>query len=318
MLFPLAMAPERFDNRVSSDEGRRERPIVRPIAAGKDWSVSEFICDAGPGDRPFEERHDGYTIAAVVEGAFTYRTAGGPALLHPGALLLGNDRRCFECGHDHGVGDRCIAFNFSSELFHEIAAAAAGTSRYEFSGPMLPTDRGSIPLLALIDSIARDPATLHVEEVATRLVETVVSLLSDRVRSPTPPSGRETRRIVDALRHIEAHSEEPIDLAALAAIANFSKYHFLRVFRRTIGVTPYQYLLSTRMRRAGYHLASSSDRVTAIAFENGFADLSTFNGRFRSIFGVSPSAYRSGLTRPRKTRAAPEAAGRKRDRSNSG
>ena len=106
---------------------------------------------------------------------------------------------------------------------------------------------------------------------------------------------RETRRIAEALRHIEAQATEPLDLATLAALANVSKYHFLRTFRRAIGMTPYQCVLAARMRRAASRLAGSSDTVTSIAFENGFGDLSTFNSRFRGIFGVSPTAYRSGF-----------------------
>ena len=212
------MAREFSHNLVSSDKGRNERLSVRSIAAGEDWTVSKFICAAGPGDRPFEERHDGYTIAAVVEGTFTYRADSGCALLHPGAMLLGNDGKCFECNHEHGVGDRCVSFNFSRELFCEIAATAGGTSRYAFSAPMLPAGKRSIPALTLIDAIARDPDPLQVEEVAIRLVETVVSTLSDRAHSPMPPVRRETRRIAEVVRHIEAHVTEPLDLATCAAL----------------------------------------------------------------------------------------------------
>ena len=42
----------------------------------------------------------------------------------PGSLLFGNVGQCFECGHDHASGDRCVAFHFSPELFERIAADA--------------------------------------------------------------------------------------------------------------------------------------------------------------------------------------------------
>ena len=71
-----------------------------------------------------------------------------------------------------------------------------------------------------------------------------------------------------------------------------SKYHFLRIFRRIVGITPYQYLLSVRLRQAAMRLATSSAPVSTIAFETGFGDLSTFNGRFRNVFGTSPTIYR--------------------------
>ncbi len=282
-------------NRIQAGADRDVPPTARLVARGEDWSVSEFTCTAGPHDRPFEEARDGYTIAAVLEGSFTYRADNGVALLHPGALLLGNDRMCFECGHDHSAGDRCIAFNFSPELFCEIASRAAGTSRYKFSAPKAPADKRSIPMLALVEAITRDAAPLHVEEIATRLFERVVAALSGHGGSSAAPSRRETRRIADVLAYIEAQTVEPVDLATLAALANLSKYHFLRVFRRMTGMTPHQYLLGARMRRAALRLADSSETVASIAFESGFGDLSTFNNQFRRIFGVSPTAYRSAI-----------------------
>ena len=59
-------------------------------------------------------------------------------LLYPGALLLGNNGSCFECGHAHGIGDRCISLNVCEEQFSEVAAATTSTSRFRFSAPSLP------------------------------------------------------------------------------------------------------------------------------------------------------------------------------------
>ena len=94
------------------------------------------------------------------------------------------------------------------------------------------------------------------------------------------------------LSHIEAHSSEPLDLDRLASIAATSKFHFLRIFRRAVGLTPYQFLLSTRLRRAALKLLSTPDAVSAIAFESGFGDLSTFNSAFRDRFGTNPLNFR--------------------------
>jgi AraC-like DNA-binding protein len=268
-------------------------PRVRAIASGEGWSVSEFLCGAGPSDRPFEERHDGYSIAAVVEGSFTYRSDGGETFLHPGALLLGNHGRCFACAHDHGVGDRCVGFNFAPETFEEIAASAAGPGRYRFGVNATPAGRALTPIVAAAEAIARQRAPLRLEESVLRLAARVIAAVSGHVATPARASPRETRRVADALRCIDERAAEPLDLAALAGVARMSKYHFLRVFRRVVGTTPYQAVLDARMRRAAVRLRASSDTIAAIAFEAGFGDLSTFNHRFRDVFGVSPSAYRT-------------------------
>ncbi len=72
-----------------------------------------------------------------------------------------------------------------------------------------------------------------------------------------------------------------------------SPYHFLRTFRAVVGMSPHQFILHTRLRRAAVRLCQTSDDISSIAFAAGFGDLSTFNRRFRRIIGVSPSAYRA-------------------------
>jgi AraC family transcriptional regulator len=268
-------------------------PAVRSLSRGREWSVSEYVCTAGPGDRPFEERHDAVAIAAVIEGTFTYRGDTGTAMLHPGAFLFGNAAACYECGHEHSTGDRCISFQIAPDYFAEVAASMAGSGRFRFPMAMLPATPKLLPWLARIEAGTAFAEPLAVDETAARLVEAVISAASGMTPLPVRVSRRDARRVGDALRHIERNAAEALDLDTLAGVAAMSKYHFLRTFRHTVGMTPYQFLLGVRMRRAAVGLATSSAPVSAIAFETGFGDLSTFNGRFREVFGMSPTEYRS-------------------------
>lgn len=273
----------------SADEGLAKRTL----ATGDGWSVREVVCNAGPSDRPFEERHEGFSVSAVVEGSFTYRSDAGRGLLYPGALLLGNSGSCFECGHAHGVGDRCISLNVRDDLFGEIAAAAASTSRFRFSAPSLPPSPKALPVVALMEALSLRAPALRREELVLGLIERVVAATADQKRIAAAPAALEARRVVEAIRLVESDAARPVRLQDLAASAGMSKYHFLRVFRRLTGMTPYQYLLSARMRRAALDLASSRRPVLAIALDSGFNDLSTFNHRFRAAFGATPTQYRA-------------------------
>ena len=273
----------------SADEGLAKRTL----ATGDGWSVHEVVCNAGPSDRPFEERHEGFSVSAVVEGSFTYRSDAWRGLLYPGALLLGNSGACFECGHAHGVGDRCISLNVRDDLFGEIAAAAASTSRFRFSAPSLPPSPKALPVVALMEALSLRAPALRLEELVLGLVERVVAAMADQNRFAAAPAARDARRVVEAIRLVESDAARPVRLQDLAASAGMSKYHFLRVFRRLTGMTPYQYLLSARMRRAALDLASSRRPVLAIALDSGFNDLSTFNHRFRAAFGATPTQYRA-------------------------
>ena len=267
--------------------------LKRALAAGDGWSVQEIVCCAGPSDRPFEERHDGFSVSAVLEGAFTYRSDAGHGLLYPGALLLGNNGHCFECGHEHGIGDRCISLNVREDQFGEIAAARTSTSRFRFSAPSMPPSAKTLPVVAHMEALSSAAPSLRSEELALGLIERVIAAMTgDRQTQPTP-TGRETRRVVEAIRLVESDAGRPLELKEMAAVAGMSKYHFLRVFRRLTGVTPHQYLISARLRRAALALASSRRPVIAIALDSGFGDLSTFNKIFRATFGLTPTQYRA-------------------------
>ncbi len=269
-----------------------ETLATRALAAGDGWSVHEVLCRAGPSDRPFEERHDGFSVSVVIEGSFTYRSDAGHGLLYPGALLLGNNGSCFECGHAHGIGDRCISLNVREEQFSEIAAAAAATSRFRFSAPSLPPSPRTLPVIAHMEALSCAPSSLRSEELALRIIERVIAAMTGDRQAPAAPTGRETRRVVEAIRLVEFDAARPFQLKEMAAVAGMSKYHFLRVFRRLTGVTPHRYLISARLRRAALALASSRRPVIAVALDAGFGDLSTFNKTFRAVFGRTPTQYR--------------------------
>jgi AraC family transcriptional regulator len=271
-------------------------PIVHALAAGSGWSMREFVCTAGPGDRAFEERHEAASIALVVEGSFTYRAGGERHLLHPGALLLGNPGVCYSCGHDHGAGDRCLSLRLEPESLAEIAAGVGAPAEFRFPAAMLPARNVLPPHRALL-AAGRHRDELLADQEIMALVGNLVRHFTGATPRRLRVSAQDERRIARALRHAEKAADRPLDLDQLAGEAAMSRYHFLRVFRRVVGETPYQYVIGLRLARAAERLLVSRDPVSRIAFEQGFGDLSTFNARFRARFGQSPTAFRASATR---------------------
>jgi AraC family transcriptional regulator len=274
-------------------------PLTTPLAArvlasGPGWSVSDVVCTSGPHDRPFEERHEAVSIAVVTDGTFQYRSMNGKAVLAPGSLLLGNPGACFECGHEHGTGDRCLAFSLSPALLETVVAAVPGARNAPFAVPHLPPLSQLMPLLATAEVARETEDAAGLEELALRLAGAVATTLADAARPPPAPSPGDERRISRALRRIETHAHETLTLGELAREAGMSPYHFLRTFRRVAGVTPHQHVLRTRLHRAAVRLRTCSQPVSAIAFEAGFGDLSTFNRRFVRLMGCAPGAWRAG------------------------
>ncbi|MGC1352916.1 MAG: AraC family transcriptional regulator [Xanthobacteraceae bacterium] len=265
----------------------------RLLACDTGWRVEDVVCTSGPHDRPFEERHDGVCIAAVTHGTFRYRSTLGSAVLAPGALLLGNDCHCFECSHDHGVGDRCLSFQFAPEFLETVIGAIPGARRMSFNVPRLPPNPALLPILAAAETARDDDDADALEEVALRVAGAVTGTLADSNGGRPAPSARDEKRISAALRWIEANADETLSLSELADVAAMSPYHFLRTFRAVVGITPHQYILHTRLGRAAVRLRRTSQSISAIAFASGFGDLSTFNRRFQRVMGQSPGAYRA-------------------------
>jgi AraC family transcriptional regulator len=266
----------------------------RLLASGSGWSVSDVVCKAGPADRPFEERHRHFCIAAVTEGTFQYRSARGTAVLAPGALLLGVHGSSFECGHEHAAGDRCLSFGFAPDQFERLVSDVEGARSASFPAPRLPPLDCLLPLLAAAEAARDRNDAQELEELVFRLAGAVVRILNDARRPSRSPTFKDERRITRALRRIEARAEERLTLSRLADEAGMSPYHFLRSFRQIVGMTPHQFVLRARMHRAAVRLRRSGDAVSAVAFAAGFNDLSTFNRRFKRVAGVSPTAFRVG------------------------
>jgi AraC-like DNA-binding protein len=103
------------------------------------------------------------------------------------------------------------------------------------------------------------------------------------------PSVAHVRRARDL---IDRDYAQPLDLAALAAAAGFSRFHFARAFRAAYGEPPGAYLTRRRVERAQDLLRSANLSVTEICHLVGFSSLGTFSRRFSALVGCSPSRYR--------------------------
>jgi AraC-like DNA-binding protein len=103
-------------------------------------------------------------------------------------------------------------------------------------------------------------------------------------------------RIEELRLYLDAHSDEPHDLAALAAHARMTPTALCRAFKRHTGRTLVEYLHQRRIERAMLLLGRGATSVAEAALASGFQDLSHFNRVFRRLCGCSPRAWRKRMT----------------------
>lgn len=270
------------------------------LVRGDDWLVEDVLCTLGPSDAAFEERHSAYRIAIVGAGMFACRSANGRELMTPGSLLLGNPGQYYECGHEHGSGDRCLAFGFSAEYFERLMADAGARGGARLRALRVPPLRRLAPLVAEACS-AWTEGDEHLAgglwgDLALRVAAATVRLAAEPTRAPRTPRNAE-RRVVRAVRRIDRDPGAPLALDELAREASLSAYHFLRTFARVTGVTPHQYLLRARLRQAAVRLVADDALIVDAALDAGFADVSNFNRAFRAEFGAAPREHRERFRR---------------------
>ena len=99
-------------------------------------------------------------------------------------------------------------------------------------------------------------------------------------------------RIGDAIRYMNRHYAEPVELKILARIANMSERSFFRHFHVSAGCSPVEYLLKIRLQHGCDLLINGNASIAEIAAECGFCDSNYFCKQFRRAFGVSPRSFR--------------------------
>ena len=125
----------------------------------------------------------------------------------------------------------------------------------------------------------------------------VLHALATRGRGRLPAAmravGLSKTQLATAIDVIEARMDDDLSLDELAAACRLSRFHFSRLFRRSTGYAPYQYLVHRRIERARALLSSTKDGVAAIGAAVGFTDAGHFSRTFSRHTGLSPSRYRA-------------------------
>jgi len=111
-----------------------------------------------------------------------------------------------------------------------------------------------------------------------------------RAASPGPRLTAWQRRRV--LEHIESNLESPMRNRELAALVDYSEFHFNVAFRNSLGTSPHEFLIRRRIERAQQLMLSTDMPLADIAAECGLADQAHLSRLFRKVVGETPAAWR--------------------------
>ncbi|WP_299493642.1 AraC family transcriptional regulator [Acaryochloris sp. IP29b_bin.137] len=104
--------------------------------------------------------------------------------------------------------------------------------------------------------------------------------------------GLATKKLNLVIDYINNHLVEEISLKMLAGLVGMSQYHFGRLFKQSIGISPYKYILQQRINLAKQSLTQSKVSIAEVALNCGFTHQSHLNRHFKNLVGTTPKKYR--------------------------
>jgi AraC family transcriptional regulator len=105
-------------------------------------------------------------------------------------------------------------------------------------------------------------------------------------------NGLSQYKLKQAIDYIQAHLTEDISLDNIAAQVGMSRYYFCQLFKRSTGMSPYQYVIKCRIDRAKELLLFRQDcSIADVAFQVGFASQSQFTKHFKKWVGTTPKKF---------------------------
>ncbi|MBW4467547.1 MAG: AraC family transcriptional regulator [Pegethrix bostrychoides GSE-TBD4-15B] len=194
--------------------------------------------------------------------------------------------------------DHYLQIRIAAQFMQDVAASLAmNPDRLE----LLPEFRTRDPQieaigLMLLTELKQENlgGRLYIESLANILaVHLLRQYATTKPDLPVYEGGLPERRLLQVLDYIQAHLEQEIRLADLAALLDMSQFHFSHLFKQTMGTSPYQYLLQQRIERAKQFLKESEHSILEIALLCGFNSHSHLSQQFRRITGITPKAYRA-------------------------
>ncbi|NEQ95940.1 MAG: helix-turn-helix transcriptional regulator [Cyanothece sp. SIO2G6] len=273
-------------------------PGLKPSPTTESIQIERFQNPPGEGDCHAKDQHTLFMTLRSRPIAYTQTQDGkthtglykkGDFTITPADVLF---RARWEGDED------CLQIQLSDRFVHSVAQETLTGNREHFQ--LLPEFQGQSPqieaiALMMLAEHEQDYANgpLYLDSLANVLT---VNLLQQygttRPQLVTYEGGLPPHQIQQVLDYVDAYGDRPIQLADLAQLLKMSQFHFSRLFKQSIGLSPYQYLLQQRVERAKQLLQQTDQSIVDIALTCGFNSHSHLSKQFRKVTGVTPKAYR--------------------------
>ncbi len=263
-------------------------------------------------ERPI--RSYGFGIKFVCDGLESYTINKKTFNVSPGSYLLLNGEKEGSVIIDSKKTVKGMCLNISDKMIGDVVSSLQAPdtaisdlelskffytehfleNKYNASNTILGKKLLELGTLIHTQSFSSDEITEDLfYELTERLVADQIQVFKQLQSIPSVKNETRRdlcRRVLIGKEYIDCNFTENLTVAQISKIAGLSEYHFFRLFKQMMGITPYQYIISSRLKTAA-QLLKSDFSVSDVAISMGFADIFTFSKAFKKHFGVSPTVF---------------------------
>ncbi|MDG1579734.1 AraC family transcriptional regulator [Pseudomonas sp. GOM6] len=247
----------------------------------------DVACSSVVGQQFEKHSHDEFVIGANLLGEELIWLDGRSFTAGVGAITTYNPGEIQGGGARAGLPWRYVSLYIPPEQL----AIHLGQSSLQFERPLQQAPGLASELAQAVGLCLSDDALLRErgEECVTLLLGRIASGAGVRLSAPRDAGSGAVRRLQELLA---ARLEYTPSLDQMAAELGLSKFHLLRSFQRHTGLSPRQWAMQLRTRRA-QGLLRQGFTAAEVAHTLGFADQSHLTRHFRAAYGLPPGRYQA-------------------------
>lgn len=265
------------------------------------YRVTDFKCRCNVCSVSQPEYNESMCISFIRHGFFEYRTFRRKDEVHAGRVLVSKPGYEHITRHIDAQPDITTVFEFTADFFKAVQEQYLQASWFlknnDIHSLLLQSNAELDYLHNLIwEKVERKNTTpLQIDEMVIELLEKVVNILTHS--KPVPVIAESLKQFhlgtaENARSYIFSNFDQNVSLQELAQHCLVSPFHFSRIFKSIMNVSPHQYLTEVRLNHAKVLLTTTDQSITDIAFACGFKSVEHFATAYRRRFTTSPSRFR--------------------------
>ncbi len=261
-----------------------------------------------------EEHTSRLTIRLMLNGYQYYKVGSTEHIVKPDNYLITNQGQTFRTEFDADINLKMMLVAFKPQVAENLLYYLSTPEDELLDNPFVKENEQVhffettfphddeiknifIELGNMILSKVQDEEYVHIlySRLLSRMLYNQGLIIKnlDHLKSKKASTRIETyKRISLAKDYIDSHLNNRLDLQKISREACLSPFHFLRLFKELFQITPHQYVLQERLKKALFYLNTSSNSIDVISRKVGFDDASSFGRLFKNRYHITPSHYR--------------------------